>query len=52
MRGFQNGLTFKIWTSSSRDIHIFMLQKGGFLWTKVQGDLIGMVPKTIFYAFL
>ena len=30
MRGFQNGLIFKIWPSSSGDILILVLQKMGF----------------------
>ena len=30
MRGFQNGLIFKIWPSGSGDIQILVLQKTGF----------------------
>ena len=39
MRGFQNGLTFLIWSRNSRDIYILVLQNWGLLWARVKGDL-------------
>ena len=50
MRGFQNGLIFKIWLSGSGDIWILVLQKKNmFFLDKTRGKFISeMAPKRRF----
>ena len=52
MRGFQNGITFWIWTSGSRDIHILVLQKRWFCGQDLKGNFIlRIAQKTNFDIF-
>ena len=56
MRGFQNGLIFKILPSGSRDILILVLQKKGFfsqdLDIRELRYISEMAPKRFFKGFL
>ena len=49
MRGFHNGLIFKIWPSGSGDIRILVLQKIGFVRQNLEGTYLSeMAPKSRF----
>ena len=39
MRGFQNGLIFKIWPSGSGDIWILVIQETWLFYTRLRGNL-------------